>query len=321
MTGPCLLFFAAYYLFFLIVAQIMPPGQSIFRAPLGGWSVLITYSYLTIIYAGIREFRHGGVRLNEKRFWTDYLLLLLVASVYLTFFNSFGYAKSMVGWFNPFYLDPWLQKWDIALSGGTVPLRWFIEAMTPDRVIAFSTIYFGAWGFVMLLYVLWQLALPRGTGRTHFLSSFLMVWIIGGVICATLLSSTGPIFYDTFYHDQYSAMNGQLIAKLYAGRADTNAIYHLLLDLATNDIPVEWNGISAMPSMHTAVVMLLVLHSARYARRLLWVTLPLAICIIAGSVILGWHYLLDTYGSALIVYGIWRLNAYILKRRKPASAV
>ena len=149
-----------------------------------------------------------------------------------------------------------------------------------------------------------------------FLSSFLMTWIIGGVIIAYLCASVGPIFYDAYYMDEYSLMNAALVKQLYLQREDTTAIYHMLLDLAKNDIPVEWNGISAMPSMHTAIVMLLVLHSFHYAKRMLIVTLPLALTIITGSLVLGWHYALDTYVSAVIVYAIWRVNAYLLKSRE-----
>lgn len=314
LTPLAALTLVGYYVFFLTLQQFLPAGQTVIHASIISLATLPTYVYLIIIYAGLVERREGAVRLGDRRFWRGLGALLCIAALYCNFFNNFGYSKSLISVFQPYYLDPVLQKIDLALHGGTAPFAWFSGWLTPSLVNTLNLYYVGLWSFVMIVYVLWQMALPASASRTQFLSTFVMLWIIGGVVLATLFSSVGPVFYSVFYHDAYSVMNAALIDPLYDTRAIVSETPILnmreeLLRFVTNDTLVDWNGISAMPSLHTAVAMLIALHSFRYARRLCFITIPFALVIIIGSVALGWHYLIDTYVSALLVALLWRINA------------
>ncbi len=318
LTPLAALTLVGYYVFFLTLQQFLPAGQTVIHAQIISLGTLPTYVYLTIIYAWLVERREGAVRLGDRRFWRGLGALLCVAALYCNFFNNYGYSKSLISAFQPYYLDPILQKIDLALHGGTAPFGLFSGWLTPALVNTLNLYYVGLWSFVMIVYVLWQMALPASPSRTQFLSTFVMLWIIGGVVMATLLSSVGPVFYSVFYSDAYSTMNAALIDPFYDthGILSTTPVINMrqeLLRFVTNDTLVDWNGISAMPSLHTAVAMLIALHSFRYARRLCFITIPFAIMIIVGSFALGWHYLIDTYVSALLVVLLWWVNARQLR--------
>jgi hypothetical protein len=74
-------------------------------------------------------------------------------------------------------------------------------------------------------------------------------------------------------------------------------------------------GISAMPSMHVAVVALYVLAARHYGRVALMLASFLYLLIFVGSVHLGWHYAVDGLFSTLGMAVIWRLT------RRPAPKV
>ena len=311
MTPACAFLLLAYFLFFLVLQQRLPAGEVVLQWPFK-WTTLTTYMQFTMIYAIIVEFRRGGVRLRDRDFWREYAILLAVSTPYFTFFSSFGYSKSLIAYLNPYYLDPLLQKWDLWLHFGSLPWSWFADRLGDGRAYTLNNIYFTLWYVTMLLYTMCQMIAPPSPGRTQFLSSFVMLWVIAGIVVATLCASVGPVYYADFFHDGYSAANLAYAERLYppnvaTGILDTRA---LLLGFYHNDHMVDWNGISAMPSLHTAVAMLLALHSYRYARRLSYVLIPFAAFIIVASVALGWHYALDTYVSALLLWAIWTFNRW-----------
>ena len=76
------------------------------------------------------------------------------------------------------------------------------------------------------------------------------------------------------------------------------------------------SGISAMPSLHVAIVTLCAI-SGWYVNRLVGGLMTLfAIVIFIGSIHLGWHYAVDGYASALATAAIWIAVGRLLRRRR-----
>lgn len=313
LTRLCVVTLALFFAFYLVLQQFLPSGENVIVSPYSNLGIFFSYVILTMCYAIICERTQGGVNLLSRTFWDRLGLLLAATSFYYMFFLSFGCAKSLISLIQPFYLDPFLQKLDIILHGGTAPSMWFASRIGPLLQYQLNMLYLFSWGLVMTVYFFWQLATPPSTGRTAFISTFLMAWVVIGLMLATLGSSVGPLYYSMFYYDGFSGMNADLVTHLYDPKILTPLEYpqnarNVLLDFYSSGTFVHLNGISAMPSMHSAIAILIMLHSLRYSRHLRYFTVPFAIAIFIGSFTLGWHYAVDSYVSGIVVYVLWQMN-------------
>lgn len=319
LSRSCALVLVAYFLWSFGLQQALPQDESLLYTPLGigagVWPILL--ALIVIVNAITQECRRPRVTMRHRIYWQGLVTTTLAFLLFFSFCISFGYMKSLIPVFNPYYLDPWLQRLDIAMHGGIAPLQWFADFLTPSRTVMLNDLYLSTWVTVIAAYYLWQAIRPPSVARSQFISCFYLLWIIGGIVIATLAASVGPIYYDLFYQDAYSTMNAAFVEHMYGATAtNTHGIdaRQLLLDLQANGNISNLNGMSAMPSMHVGTALLIALHSYRHARKLLWFTIPFAILMFIGSVALGWHYALDTYVVALCVAILWECTRYDLRR-------
>ncbi|MBY7838592.1 phosphatase PAP2 family protein [Vibrio fluvialis] len=74
------------------------------------------------------------------------------------------------------------------------------------------------------------------------------------------------------------------------------------------------SGISAMPSMHVSMAVLLALAVSALHRRWGYLAWGYALMIQIGSVHLAWHYAVDGYVSALLTVIIWRSIGWLTQK-------
>jgi hypothetical protein len=79
----------------------------------------------------------------------------------------------------------------------------------------------------------------------------------------------------------------------------------------------RFGGISAMPSMHIAMVTVIALLGWAHSRLLGTVFTVFALVILIGSVHLAWHYAVDGYVAAIAVYCLWVVVGAVLRRMAP----
>lgn len=72
------------------------------------------------------------------------------------------------------------------------------------------------------------------------------------------------------------------------------------------------SGISAMPSMHVSIAVLMALCTYRLNKTLGYFACAFAVIIQIGSVHLGWHYAVDGYFSVLSTLAIWKAVGWAL---------
>jgi hypothetical protein len=141
--------------------------------------------------------------------------------------------------------------------------------------------------------------------RTRFFLTFFLAWIIGGGLMAIYFSSVGPCFYGRF----------GLTPDPYAGLMDylrsVNEHYSIWA------IPVQdelWqgyvgdsaiDGVSAMPSMHNGTALLFALSISKVNRKVGRVLYVHAAGIFIGSVMLAWHYAVDSYLAWALTLALW----------------
>ncbi len=180
-------------------------------------------------------------------------------------------------------------------------------------VLAWETLYHSAWtielGAVFLLFVI---------GRKPGLL-FVLVFYLGRLI-GLVTPVMGPAFYrpDLFgYLDGTpSGMAMEYIARLIAmAPADVTLNAALL------------GGVSAMPSLHIAMVGLTAYWLGVGNRKTMFFTVPWVLTVWTSTVMLGWHYALDGAGGLLLAAGAIAVTSWVvglwvaaLEVKTPASA-
>ncbi len=229
-------------------------------------------------------------------------------------FGTFSYLKEMIPVLNYFAWDTTFALWDRTLHGGVDPWR-ILQPLTGTPLITFVlNVFYNVW-FLLLYFVAFYACFDinnRARSLT-FLIAFALCWIVGGNLLATVLSSVGPAFYADFGY-------GDLFAPQMAMLRDVSDIYPVwalstqaaLLDGFQNDGALR--GISAMPSMHVTIAVVIALYAFTIRRWLGWIMAAYAAMIMIGSVHLAWHYAIDGYLGAAIAVAAWWVARTLTRR-------
>lgn len=263
------------------------------------------------LYAAVR--RDLAARFSRERL-VNLLVPLLLAPL---FFSTFSSLKTLIPYVSPFAWDESLMRWDRWLHGGTDPWRLLqpvLGGALPTRAI--DALYSG-WIPAMLGVFLWQAgSTQRGALRMRFLLSFLLCWILIGTVLATALSSAGPCYFGRIagLPDPFAPLIANL--QRVGGEVPLFALstQDMLWQAYQSRATTVGGGISAMPSMHVAIAVLIALFGWKLGRRAGILFTAFAVLTMLGSVHLGWHYAIDGYVSAAAAAAIWWSVGWALQR-------
>ncbi|MGH6854056.1 MAG: phosphatase PAP2 family protein [Aestuariivirga sp.] len=233
-------------------------------------------------------------------------------------FSAFTSYKSAMGKIVPFYADPYALAFDRMIHG-----------TDPWRLLHFATGFPFATKIIDIIYIFWFLAvlgvisivifvLRDERLRSQYLSAFMLSWILVGCLAATLLSSAGPCYYSAFYaSDPYADLFHYLdqVGEIYPLKVLGSQ--EMLLKYYTQNVTGFGAGISALPSMHVAVTVLNGIFLSKINRVAGIAAWIFAAIIFVGSVHLGWHYAIDGYAAALLVFPIWFIAGKLADRFEP----
>ncbi|MBW3694255.1 PAP2 family protein [Vibrio sp. T187] len=239
--------------------------------------------------------------------------LLLLLALNLTF-SCYTYIKALIPNIHYFSWDVSFYQLDKMLHFGVSP--WEITHAifsTPWSSFVINFLYhlwfFIMWGTVLVFIFNKNLSHLR----TQFLLSFLSSWLITGGVFAVLLSSAGPCYLHlispdfTYYQpllDRLNAQSNELVADGFLPLW-VLGVQDMLWQSYLENTGGTWAGISAMPSMHVAIAVLMALSLSKVNRYLGYVMWLFAIIIQIGSVHLAWHYAVDGYMSFILTCIIW----------------
>ena len=239
--------------------------------------------------------------------------------VYVTipvFLSIFSNVKQSIPLINPFMWDRTFMRLDYLLHGGQHPwilLQSFLGHPPVTKVIDY---FYVSWFFSLFVFLIWMGWSNRRQLRAQFFFSFVLIWIVVGMILATLFSSAGPCYYAEVTSEvgPYGPLmsyldsiheNGFLFArKFQKGLWEAYAGNSLLL----------FGGISAMPSVHVATTVLYALVGLRINRVIGTLLIFYAIIIQIGSIHLGWHFAIDGYFGSLLTICIWKITGWVINR-------
>ena len=226
------------------------------------------------------------------------------------FFIGFIAIKKSIPHAIPFAWDETLMNADKFIHGGALPHEWLMPLAGSPAALLFINVAYNLWFLVLLFCFFWfGYAKQDSRLRQRYLIAYLSLWLVGTCVLGTLFSSAGPCFYGLVVAgpDPY--------ASLLATLKSANGIYPIWAVPTQETLwqshlagHGEVEGVSAMPSLHVATSVLFILQARAWGQRwFLWFTIPFALLVLVGSVLLGWHYAADGYAGAVIAVACWWL--------------
>ncbi len=160
--------------------------------------------------------------------------------------------------------------------------------------------------------------------RCRFILCFAATWIITGTALAYLIPASGPIYYGHFHAlpDPFLPLKAILATDDAALKAVHGsgllAIrgHAWLLQAQETGTIIPGGGISAMPSMHNAIAILLACAGYSVTRWLGWLLTLFAGLIFVGSIHLGWHFALDGIVAGAVSGGLWVSSNRLIARHE-----
>ena len=286
----------------------------------------VIFACLTLPVLAIAMLHHTGsiramgtrglARLKDPQDVVNVAACLVLLSLSIHTFPSF---KILIPQLVPFAWDGWFTDLDRALHFGRDPWLWLQPVLGYGQATVWLDRIYYLWFPVVFVPVAFAAFMPSTSVlRNRVIYAHVGAWWLLGIIMATGLSSVGPIFHPQLTGEDTFA---PLVAALEAvpGGLTTLEVRDMLWGHYRGEKVASIGGISAMPSLHNALAVMLVL-AARHVGRVLTVLATIfALTIFVGSIHLGWHYAIDGYVAAIAMLAVWKLAGRLAERTTPAA--
>lgn len=230
------------------------------------------------------------------------LTALVVVSVTQTL-ETATLLKQQIPDVQPYYLDGQLIALDRLLFQGIDPWRVTHAVIGPLGTAVIDHVY-SVWHLIQIGFAIWIALMPDRDMQVRAAVSFQLCWLLLGSLLATALASVGPCFVGEFFGDNTF---DPLLEELDGSRS-AMAMEYLLATRGTDAVGA---GISAMPSMHVSIAVLVALYLNHRSRRLAIAGWGFAAFTYIGSIHLGWHYATDGIvggaGALLVWWAVGRV--------------
>ena len=274
---------------------------------------------LVRLLAGIIEIHSGQVKVINKipknLFTVDriggFIIVWPTIPVFLSIFSNLKQSIPLV---NPFSWDKIFMRLDHVFHGGQHPwilLQSFLGYPPVTRGIDY---FYVSWFFFLFTILIWMGWSNRRRLRAQFFISFLLIWMLVGVVFATLFSSAGPCYYldVTGEVGPYGPLMSYLDSIHKNSFLFARQFQKGIWNAYSGNVVLLFGGISAMPSIHVATTVLYALVGLRINRLLGFLFVFYAIIIQIGSIHLGWHFAIDGYFGSLLTICIWKITGWFL---------
>lgn len=271
--------------------------------------VLGRLAYIVVVVHPARPLTDFFRELRQKFLTVERIAAALPVLLLMPFFcGAFTLVKSSITLFNPFGWDARFEALDRWLHGGYAPWALLQPLLGTPEISHWLNIFYNLWFFIVSFVWVWQAFSLRDPAlRAQFFASLLLVWMIFGNLLAAVFSSAGPCYFGrvTGLPDPFAPLMDYLHAANEVSRVWALTVQDgLWAGYAESAIGLG-SGISAMPSMHVAMAVLLALLFWRTNRLLGIFGWLYALIIQIGSVHLGWHYAIDGYLGAAGTLAVW----------------
>jgi hypothetical protein len=286
------------------------------------WHLRLWYSWFGAAWGLASALWVGAAVLRGQR--ADVLSARRLAGAFVVFLlippfqSTFQSLKQALPHIAPFTWDQRLMVADRAVHLGRQPweyLAWLFDQ--PEWLQLLDLLYF-VWFLMLFVFLVWASWTSRRTLRVQALASVLLVWIVVGTVAAYAFSSAGPCYYEFVSSGPNPYV--PLMERLHQTHDRTRVLTAVLNQrgvwrASREGRWVTFGGVSAMPSVHVALAVLLALVGWQISPVVGALATLYAIAIQVGSVILGWHYGIDGYAGGAMAWIIWRAAARLVPSR------
>ena len=261
------------------------------------------FSYLAFAFAGLAGALLIRLLLNPRApdpTWPSTIAGALMTGVGASLFLPLKYAIPKLV---PFWLDAPLARAERALFTAD---PWLLL----DRILGWATMpidrLYGLWLPTQALILFLVMLQPPSTMKSRLLIGYVLAWFLLGVVAALIFSSAGPIFYDRLFGgNSFAPLRETLHGRgAWVVLAESDRMWTSL----ASSRPGIVAGISAVPSMHVAICVWMILAVRTLAPRAAPIAVLYAALIWIGSVQLGWHYITDGLVGVLGMLALWPLS-------------
>ncbi|ANQ22449.1 hypothetical protein BA893_12470 [Vibrio natriegens] len=288
----------------------------------------IYYYFYLLIKKEPQPLKKFRIKIKQIFFPLSKPISFCISIIFLNLiFSNHTFLKSLIPTMNSFYWDHQFSDIDKIIHFGYTPWEITHTVFSSPWTSLMINVAYNAWFFVMwgvlIFFLIYKKKLLL---RQQFLLTFVLSWMILGIFLATLLSSAGPCFMelitgDTRYVPLMDKLNlqSQYLTSIDLGRlwalSTQEYLWHEYIT-STNSIG---SGISAMPSMHVSIAILMALSTYRINKKVGYIFYLFAVVIQIGSVHLGWHYAIDGYVSIIFTILLWKIVGNILINKPRTS--
>jgi membrane-associated phospholipid phosphatase len=262
---------------------------------------------------------HAAEQLKRTLLSWHLIHRILPVVAFTVFLASFVHFKMRIPDIGGFRWDETFAAMDQALFGGVSAWEFLAPVYEMPWLISALDKLYSLWIpgiFVFWCWVAYGSRLPMAL-RQQYLVTTIVTWVFGGVVLGTVFGSVGPCFYAQI-HPALPDLFAGLTAKIAAIHASHPLFAipvqaQLFAAFQNPDVNVV-GGISAMPSMHNAQATIFVLTALRVNKWLAAAMVLFGAVIVSASVILGWHYAVDSLAGMALALAIWKLSGTLLPK-------
>lgn len=232
--------------------------------------------------------------------------------LFLALIVIFGSVKSTIPAISPFAWDEILIRLDRAIFAGVDPYVVTSAIFGNAYGITCLNFVYNLWLAIFIISMIWAPWIGDHTLRLRYMLTALLTWFIGGNVMALYFSSAGPCFVHLLNGDQTFVPLMDMLKDI---DAETGTVWALF---AQNVLWASYSveegaisGISAMPSMHVAVSVIIACVAWQFGGVRRWLGVAFAACIFTGSIQLGWHYASDGIIGGALALLFWKASAIL----------
>lgn len=258
--------------------------------------------------AAIRgEFRAYWRIICSPGWLSDTLRMVLIGSCMI---HAYLWTKVVVPLLHARRFDQELWNLDQKLFFGMSPNIFVLNLFSSPKVLGFVDFTYVAIFFVSMTFgFVFFLSAPSRRIRMAFLGGTAVMWLAGGWLYV-IVPSLGPAYGFPEVWFAYS----EALKVTQAAQALLMRNYHHVLSAGGSGGAIDIKlGIGAFPSLHVGMQTFLLLWMRKlwnWGELLFWIFLAI---IFLGSLITGWHYLIDGLAGLLLAAGSYLLAGRIYR--------
>lgn len=288
------------------------------RLPLGSHVLHTMVSLLPALAGGFvahalfHTFRKRGRAylrtIVTPRFVTMFLMLFVTLVLLMVFY---GGLKVMVPLLNQRSFDELFWNIDSLLFLGLSPNVLFVNLLDQSPLLRFIDWGYGYLFFFSVL-ISFPLFLPHTDERLRvsFITANVLLWSAGAWLYLAL-PSLGPAYR---FYEVWDAVRQQFPVSMYWQKHLFDN-YQMVLKIPEGTIDPRFSvfkGVGAFPSLHVGFQTLFALYLGTLSRGAGFVAWLLVFVTFLGSVVTGWHYLVDSIAGLLLALAIFLLMSRVV---------